>query len=248
MSDDIDITFDFRADTPAGKDPDTWSPTLRQYHKFLWGRPLPSGHSFELDDSAPSTRRYLYHYSALGEFFLGSDSVIPTYTRWVRMQPIVNQFSEQENEAFRAIGYTIGGMMVWPGRSINGQRSINVERGFNAKIADRMDLTLECVRRYYRGEASPMTPVLDSNADFFRLFGGFHGFVEHFLLQDLLTEDGGSVDFIMPFNDFVGRSTPGDVETYKAYREKTISFINARNRRIQDLARQLADSEEVRNE
>jgi hypothetical protein len=32
----IDITFDFRSDTPPGKDPDTWSPTLRSYHQLLW--------------------------------------------------------------------------------------------------------------------------------------------------------------------------------------------------------------------
>jgi hypothetical protein len=27
----IDISFDFRSDTPPGKDPDTHSPTLRRY-------------------------------------------------------------------------------------------------------------------------------------------------------------------------------------------------------------------------
>ena len=37
----IDITFDFRTDTPTGTDPDALSPTLRSYHKFLWSKPLP---------------------------------------------------------------------------------------------------------------------------------------------------------------------------------------------------------------
>ena len=36
----IDSTFDFRSDTPPGKDPDARSPTLRRYHQLLWSKPL----------------------------------------------------------------------------------------------------------------------------------------------------------------------------------------------------------------
>jgi hypothetical protein len=68
------------------------------------------------------------------------------------MQHIVGQFPEEENEAFRTIGYTIGAMMLWPSRSANGLLSINGARGLNAKIKDRMDLTLECIRRFYLAE------------------------------------------------------------------------------------------------
>ena len=64
-----------------------------------------------------------------------SDSCLPAFTRWKRMQPIANQFTEAENAAFRAIGSTIGGMMIWPGNAKPGLRAINVERGFNARIA-----------------------------------------------------------------------------------------------------------------
>ena len=38
----IDTSFDFRTDA-SGKDPDAYSPTLRQYHRLLWSKPLPSG-------------------------------------------------------------------------------------------------------------------------------------------------------------------------------------------------------------
>ena len=31
----IDVTFDFRRDTPEGGDPDALSPTLRRYHRLL---------------------------------------------------------------------------------------------------------------------------------------------------------------------------------------------------------------------
>jgi uncharacterized protein DUF6994 len=34
----IDVTFDFRSDTPRGRDPDARSPTLRSYHQLLWSK------------------------------------------------------------------------------------------------------------------------------------------------------------------------------------------------------------------
>src|SRR6476661_2029686 len=104
----IDITFDFRTDTPPGKDPDTLIPTLRRYHKLLWSKPLPSGALFLLDDT---TRRvYLHHVSGLGEFFLASDAVVPSFTREVRLVGIVNQIPREELDELNRIGYTIGGM------------------------------------------------------------------------------------------------------------------------------------------
>ncbi len=230
MKDLIDTSFDFRTDTPAGKDPDSYSPTLRCYHRALWSKPLPSGKHFDLDDTCPGA--CLVHQSELGHFVLTSDSCIPTYTRWKRMQHIVNQFTEAENDAFRAIGYTIGGMIIWPGKAKPGFRTINVERGFNVQIADRMDLTLECIRRYYLGEDNPLAAVLTANADYFRLFESFRGFVDHFLLQDLTTDDHTEIAFLMPFNSFSTSPIPRDLTTYKAYKEATIGFINARNARI----------------
>ena len=95
----IDTSFDFRTDTPSGKDPDTHSPTLRRYHKLLWSKPLPSGRLFDLDDTVRGV--YLHHRSELGEFFLSSDSVIPTFTRWDSLKHITELFTEEENEAFR---------------------------------------------------------------------------------------------------------------------------------------------------
>jgi len=36
MISEIDITFNFYSDTPSGTDPDSFSPSLRAYHKALW--------------------------------------------------------------------------------------------------------------------------------------------------------------------------------------------------------------------
>ena len=125
----IDITFDFRSDTPPGKDPDALSPTLRRYHQLLWSKPLPSGAPFELDVTTPGT--YLHHRSELGEFGLSSDAVIPSFSRASELAHIIGQIPEVETEAFNRVGYTIGGMMVFPCYRVDRKMTINGARGFH---------------------------------------------------------------------------------------------------------------------
>jgi hypothetical protein len=227
----IDITFDFRTDS-AGRDPDQHSPTLQQYHKLLWSKSLPGGRLFELSDT--HSRAYLRHQSELGEFVLSSDAVIATFTRWNSLKHITSQFPEVENESFRAIGYTIGGMMIFPANRVDGRNTINGMRGFNRRIADRFDLTLECIRRHYIGLKSPLDDTLSRYSTFFSLFGDFNGYVDFFLLQDLVTEDYSAVRFFMAFDDFNTTSVPRDRDEYQEYRRRSIAFVEARNRRIKD--------------
>lgn len=140
----IDITFDFRSDTRdyPRKDPDVHSPTLRRYHKYLWSKPLPNGAVFSLDDT---TRHYLHHKSeALGEFVLASDAVIPTFRKEATLSHILDEIPSTEREAFLRLGYTIGGMMVFPGERVGRKMTINGARGFHPRIKDRFDLTIEC--------------------------------------------------------------------------------------------------------
>lgn len=226
----IDTSFDFRTDTPVGQDPDAYSPTLRQYHKLLWSKALPIGAVFDLDDTTAGA--YLHHSSALGEFFLSSDSVMPSFTRWDKAKHITSLFPEEEHEAFRTIGYTIGAMMVYPARQIDGKWTINQARGcFTETIADRLDLTLECIRRHYVGQPSPLYETLARYRDFFALFEDFRGYVDFFLLQDLVHDDY-SVGFFTPWVDFTTPALPENGDAYKEYRRLSIDFIEARNRRI----------------
>lgn len=106
------------------------------------------------------------------------------------------------------------------------------------RVKDRFDLTLECVRRHYIGDPSPLSATLDRHADFFALFGTFDGYVEFFLLQDLVSHDG-NVSFFRPFDDLKAEPVPTDVESYLAYLKRSNGFIDARNQRIQayDLSR-----------
>jgi hypothetical protein len=226
----IDTTFDFRSDTPQGMDPDAWSPTLRRYHKLLWSKPLPNGVVFELADTTPGV--YLHHRSQLGEFRLTSDAVIPTFRKQAQLAPVFDRIPE-ELSTFGRIGYTIGGMMLFPGNRIGGQATINIARGFHPLIKDRFDLTVECIRRHYLNEGSPLSGTLARYADYFRLFGDFRGYVEFFLLEDLVTDDFSAVKFFLPFADFSQSPVPDGMAAYVDYRERAVDFIEARNRRIQ---------------
>ena len=225
----IDTTFDFRTDA-AGKDPDKYSPTLRQYHRLLWSKPLPSGRVFQLADNVQGV--YLQHRSELGEHFLSSDSVLPTFARWKSMRHIVDQFPTEEQEAFVRITYTIGGMMVFPSNKIDGKQTINGARGFDPKIKDRFDLTLECVRRHYLGVSSPLDETLSRYREFFALFDDFHGYVDFFMLHDLVAKDHSAVSFFMPFDNFSTPAVPKNREDYMEFRRHSIEFVEARNRRI----------------
>ena len=99
-----------------------------------------------------------------------------------------------------------------------------------------MDLTLECVRRYYRHEDSPLAATFGRYAGFFALFEDFQGYVDFFLLQDLVSSDYEAVRFFMPFNDFNPPAIPKDLDAYLAFRRLSIEFAKARNRRIDQLA------------
>lgn len=227
----IDITFDFRSDTPGypNRDPDAFSPTLRKYHKRLWSKRLPDGVEFVLDDTPP---HYLHHRSELGEFFLASDTVIPTFARESRLSHIIHAIPSEEREAFFRIGYTIGGMMVFPGNRLGRKMTINGARGFHPRIKDRFDLTVECIRRHYRNEQSPLSEPLGRYQAFFGLFRDFRGYVEFFLLQDMVTEDCSEVRFFMPFKDFTTSPLPESIDAYRMYQQHAMSFIEARNCRI----------------
>ena len=230
---EIDTTFDFRTDA-GGKDPDSHSPTLRRYHQILWSKPLPKGASFDLDSTTPG--EYLHHKSELGEFWLASDSVIPTFEGYLTMVPVLAAFPPSEIEEFQAIGYTIGGMMVFPGNKVDGKQTLNGARGFHPRIRDRMDLTLECIRRHYLGHESPLSDVLARYADFFSLFGSFEGYVRFFLLDDLVDDDYRQVRYFLPFDDFTTSALPERPEAYRAYRVASEAFIEARNGRIDAIA------------
>jgi hypothetical protein len=227
--DKIDINFDVYSDTPEGKDPDSFSSTLRDYHKFLWSKPLPNKMEFNLNLDTP---KLLHHKSALGEFFLSSDSIGHTYSKVKKMTHIIEQISHEEINDFFSICSTIGAYIIFPAKRINNKMTINGARGVNHKIQDRFDLTLECIRRYYLNQQSPLTDVLERNTNFFQLFSDFKGYVDYFLLQDLVEKDYVAIKFWSNFDNFKTAPLPKDKDEYLSYKSELLGFVQARNQRI----------------
>ena len=225
----IDITFNMFSDTPEGKDPDSYSPTLRSYHKILWSKPLPNVINFDLDDE---TRMLLHHKSELGEFFLSSDAVGHTYKNIQSMSNIINKIPSEEIDSFYSLCSTIGAYIIYPSKRVDNQMTINGARGTNGKIKDRFDLTLECIRCHYINEKSPLSDTLQRYSSFFNLFENFQGYIDFFLLQDLVTDDYLSIKYLIPFESFENSPLPKDVDEYMLYKKNMIDFVTARNQRI----------------
>ena len=230
MTTQIDTTFDFYSDTPPNRDPDSYSPTLRSYHKLLWSKPLPGGAPFELVDTTPYV--YLHHKSELGEFFFSSDAITHSYKHVIKMAHVISQVPPEEIGSLYRHGSTIGAYIIFPANKIGNKPTINGMRGISAKIKDRFDLTLEAIRLYYDNQDSPLSETFERYSDFFGLFGDFKGYVEFFLLQDLVTEDFSSIRFHLPFNNFDDSPLPNDPKEYLEYKNSTVRFIEARNLRM----------------
>lgn len=225
MARTVDTSFEFHSDSPPGKDPDSFSPTLREYHRLLWSKPLRSGEPLTL---TIEPRSYLVHRSSHGVFHLASDAIT---TRLLgRAWRVVNKIPAEALP--EDLGYTIGSSILFPGNRVAGAATINGARGFHPRIADRFDLTLECIRRHYCSERSPLDAVLHRYADFFSLFDNFDGYVEFFLLQDTLEEGGRTIRFFHAFDDFTTPAVPKTVDDYLAYVRASNAFIRARNHRI----------------
>ena len=225
----IDISYDMRTDSKS-KDPDKYSSTLRKYHQVLWSKKLPNGNDFYLDDMVEN--KYLYHKSELGEFDLTSDSIIHTYFKWKRLQHIIELIPENLIKSFYDLAHTVGGYTLFPGNRIDSLNTMNQERGMNKKINDRIDLTLECIRRYYLDEISPLKEAIDRYNDFFALFEDFKGYCEFFLMQDLVSEDYSEIKFFLPLNGFESNPLPKDMADYINYLNNNVDFIKRRNNRI----------------
>lgn len=230
MSDDdlFDSEFDARSDTPEGKDPDNRSKRLRRYHRMLWIKELPIGGVFTLEPQG--SKRYLVHDSELGRFVLGSDTIATSHPG--KLAALYAQTSKHENEEFHRVGQSVGGHIVFPGVPAGGKMTVNQRRGTHNLIEDRFDLTLECIKRHYVGESSPLEETLDAYRSFFDLFVDFPSYVKFFHLGDLV-DVSGDVRHFHPFVEFGPSPLPDTLEAYVAYRERTLDFVRARNGRIQ---------------
>lgn len=231
----IDITFNVYSDANGG-DPDSTSPTLRAYHKILWSKSLPNGQVFELDNKKSGA--YLYHKSELGEFNLGSDAITHSYKNQKRKQWLTKQIPNEVDELFN-IGSTIGAYTIFPKNKIDNKFTINQARGVNSYIDDRFDLTLECIKLFYAGKQNPLYDTLLRYKEFFDLFETFKGYINFYLLNDLIDENE-NIRFYLPFDNFNTKPTFDGIEEYLIYKKGVLDFVNARNKRIEVYTKSLS--------
>ncbi len=239
----IDTTFDFTTDTPGfwdgfwerkdglgffGRDPDSCSATLRNYHRVLWSRELPNGQMMELVEG------YGNDYLNWDGMRFASDS-ITTCFRYKRCRALIDEVSgsmddyrEWMESIIRRL-YTIGGMTIFP----KHWNSINQIRGSRRIISDRWDLTLECIRRFYDGKESPMTRYLEKDREFFDLFVDFKGYVDFFFLQDCVSNDYSKVRMWLDTELFETDPFPKDVDEYMKWIDSNLDFVDKRNERIE---------------
>jgi hypothetical protein len=223
----IDTSIDFRKDSKCG-DPDTDSQQLYDAHKILWSKALPTGKNLELKVSSNS--RLLISSDSLDN--LSSDRMCPHFGGTYKGK-FDGWLSTSELDELQYTVRTIGGHIVFPAHQKNGF-TVNQARGVNKKICDRFDLTLECIRLFYRNESSPLYGALIRYRDFFDNFVNFREYVEFFLLQDFINEKE-QVKFSLPFDGFNSSPLPQNVDEYKRYKNHTIDLINNRNLRIANL-------------
>jgi hypothetical protein len=223
----IDVTFDYRTDS-NGKDPDLHSPTLRNHHQLLWSKALPNGHVLTLEKKPG---HYLFHSSGIGDFSLSSDTISNSQRARKSMKRVLETIPSSDLDSFQSLGSTVGARLLFPGKKIDNTLTINVARGLNSQIADRFDLTLECIRLQYLGATNPLQSTLNTYWSFFELFKDFEGYVKFFLLEDLVQNQ--EIKFFVPFTpDFSNPALPSTPEEYVIYRENTMNFVAARNERI----------------
>ena len=124
-------------------------------------------------------------------------------------------------------------VIIFPCKQIDRKRTMNCARGMHGKIRDRFDLTLECIRLWYLGQDNPLYVVIERYKSFFELFVDFKGYVEFFLLQDLIDEKTQRIKFWLPYEDFHHQIVvPRDKDEYQLYMESVLSFVKLRNQRI----------------
>lgn len=238
----IDMNFDFTIDTPhywdnfwdkrnglgvAGNDPDSSSKTLQKYHQIIWSKKLPCGDDMKLQCGSGS------NYLTWKNFRFGSDSIFASF-RYEKYRYMLDKVKKSVFnyhafvEKYLHESYTIGGTIIFPKHS----GSFNQMRGTNIKIRDRWDLSLECIRRYYKGENSPLYQTILNDKDFFDLFVDFKGYVNYFFLQDCVTDDYSEVKFWIGEGDLNKDPFPNTVDEYLQWIEKQMICLKKRNKRI----------------
>lgn len=229
------------------RDPDAFSPELRESHRLLWTKPLPNGQPLEL--SARLWSDYLRVTSPAGDWTLGSDLVATIHAN---AMPTDSEGLDGYANRHVCDLCTIGGYIVFPNQLAHQvpthaspaprRWSINQARGMERGISDRFDLTLEAIRLLFEDTVdlaeNPIGDVLEAYRWWFDLFGhgadGFLAYADFFFLTPMLDTHGRVQPFeplTLAFEDALPRQDAG---AYRAYIDAQRDFVSHRNALISE--------------
>lgn len=95
-----------------------------------------------------------------------------------------------------------------------------------------MILLLNVSDFFYEGKTSPLSKTIESDKEFFNLFGNFENYVKFFFLNDLCTHDYKNVIFWFDYEGFKSDPFPKTEDEYLDFIEKELLFVKKRNDRI----------------
>ena len=235
---DIDIKEVFRDTKGLGRDPDKYSDELGKVHCLLWSSKGKLG-TIQWNYrnrlvSIINGKEYIFTPDSITNSFCDSKQI----AKGMKEKEIISSFGNEVYELlqqYNIIDYTIGSSIIFP-ITIDGNSfkwTMNVARGLSAKVHDRIDYTLECIKRYYdRSNGNPLQSALEKSDAFFRLFNSFREYVDFFFLNDLVDDNYNVISFTGDI-DFQN-SFPFPKDQYIKYLSNTILFIQKRNKRIND--------------
>ena len=268
-------------------DPDAYSEKLYKFHKFLWNK--REQRSVEV-----KWKNYIPAYELNDETFrLGSDSIINIYWHRTsvdmpdkniknnrsalegKIGELENSKDDRENKRFYSEHYslykefiwhylqyanTIGGFVVFPRHE---NPTINTKRGFG-KIGDRFDLTLECIKRYYKDKERSKTnynPVfstlnnehIEEDKYFFGMFKTFENYAKFFCLsgeRNWVNENGQVLNLFdntsLDNYDFSQEPLPTKADQWWTFYDNIMKRLDARNKQIEKLLMDECNENELR--
>ena len=166
----IDITFNFRSDTPPER---IRTPIARHCGGITSSSGASRCQAAHVSNLDASRRAHICTTPPSAASSVVERAVIPTF-KWLQL--VIDQVEDAEIDAFNRIGYTIGGMMVFPGYQVDRKMTINQARGCTADQGPvRSDAGVHPASLPAEDGPLSATGRHARYADFFALFGDFAG-------------------------------------------------------------------------
>ena len=227
-------------DIDEGQDPDKHSKNLGEEHCKLWNHTSGFGklewNPYNRLTTTINGVEYIFTPDSITNCYIQSKRRVKgdTLTESEKVRSFGNEVASLIKD-YEDTDYTIGSSLLFP-ISIDGKSlhwTMNRARGISYKVHDRIDYTLECIKRYYdKNDDNPLKKAIERSKEFFDLFSCFKDYAEFFFFDDFIAEEGnvisftGDIDFDNPF--------PNTKEKYIEYIKNTMLYILKRNKRIED--------------